>query len=87
MRPSTLAEAVECIRSGEPQDEALAEFVDNFSLAPDAATRYATIDTEPARTNDDRLDALVGAMAEYLAKQYRPRPRAGLGRGAVAPSR
>ena len=30
MRPSTLAEAIERIRAGEPQDNALAEFVDSF---------------------------------------------------------
>ncbi len=71
MRPSTLAEAVERIRAGGSRDEALAEFVDSFMLAPDAAARFATIDQEPVRTEDDRLNALVGAMAEYLAKQYR----------------
>jgi hypothetical protein len=71
MRPSTLAEAVERIQRGESQDEALAEFVDTFSLAPDLDARYATIDQEPIRTSDDRLNALVGATAEYLAKQYR----------------
>ena len=71
MRPSTLAEAIERIRAGEPQDVALAEFVDSFSLAPDAAARYAAIEREPERAPDDRLNALVGAMAEYLAKQYR----------------
>ena len=71
MRPSTLAEAVERIRAGEPRDEMLAEFVDSFLLATDAAARYATIDQEPARLDDDRLNALVGAMAEYLAKQHR----------------
>jgi hypothetical protein len=71
MRPNTLAEAVERIRAGEPQDEMLAEFVDSFLLAPDTEARYATIAGEPVRTTDDRLNALVGAMAEYLAKQYR----------------
>ena len=71
MRPNTLAEAVERIRAGEPQGEMLAEFVDSFLLAPDPAARYATIDDEPVRTDDDRLNALIGAMAEYLAKQYR----------------
>jgi hypothetical protein len=71
MRPNTLAEAVERIRAGEPQDEMLAEFVDSFLLAPNDAARYAAIDEEPARTHDDRLDALVGAIAEYLAKQHR----------------
>lgn len=71
MRPNTLAEAVEHIRSGEPREEALAEFVDGFLLAADDKARYASIEEEPARTDDDRLNALVGAMAEYLAKQYR----------------
>jgi len=71
MRPSTLAEAVARIQGGAPRDEALAEFVDSFSITPDAGARYAAIEQEPARTNDDRLDALVGAMAEYLAKQHR----------------
>ena len=71
MRPNTLAEAVERIRAGEPRDEMLAEFVDSFLLAPDDAARRASIDQEPARMDDDKLNALLGAMAEYLAKQYR----------------
>ena len=71
MRPNTLAEAVERIRAGEPRDEMLAELVDSFLLAPNGNARYAAIADEPVRTNDDRLNALVGAMAEYLAKQYR----------------
>jgi hypothetical protein len=71
MRPNTLAEAVELIRAGEPRDEMLAEFVDSFLLAPDASARYRTIDQEPARMDDERLNARVGAIAEYLAKQDR----------------
>src|SRR6516165_7413556 len=71
MRPNTLAEAVERVRSGAPREIALAEFVDTFLLAPDSAARYACIEAEPQLSGDARLDALVGAMAEYLAKQYR----------------
>jgi hypothetical protein len=71
MRPNSLAEAVERIQEGASQDVALAEFVDTFDLASTAATRYATISEEPVLTNDKRLDALVGAIAEYLAKQHR----------------
>ena len=73
MRPNTLAEAIDRIQAGEDQDIALAEFVDSFVLAPDADARYAVIDQEPKRTDDVRLNALAGAMAEYLAKQYRLR--------------
>ncbi|WP_284418569.1 MULTISPECIES: hypothetical protein [unclassified Bradyrhizobium] len=49
----------------------LAEFVDAFDLAPSDAARFAAIEREPALTGDAKLDALVGAIAEYLAKQRR----------------
>jgi hypothetical protein len=71
MRPSTLAEAVERIQSGSSRDVVLAEFVDTFDLAKTDSDRYASIEQEPTLTGDKRLDALVGAIAEYLAKQRR----------------
>ncbi len=71
MRPNTLAEAIERMRAGEARDVALAEFVDSFLSAPDIGAKYTSIEHEPARTGDARLDALAGAMAEYLAKQHR----------------
>jgi hypothetical protein len=71
MRPNTLADAVESIQSGSPRDVVLAEFVDTFDLAKTNDDRYASIEREPELTGDKRLDALVGAIAEYLAKQRR----------------
>jgi hypothetical protein len=71
MRPNTLTEAVERLRGGDPLGAALAEFVDTFLLAPDDNARFATIEAEPPLSGDARLDALAGAVAEYLAKQYR----------------
>ncbi len=71
MRPKTLAAAVERIRSGVSQAIALSEFVDTFDLAPTVDAKYATINKEPALTDDEKLNALVGAMAEYLAKNCR----------------
>jgi hypothetical protein len=71
MRPNTLAEAIKRIQTGASRDVELAEFVDTFDLTPTSAVRYATIAEEPVFTNDKRLDALVGAIAEYLAKQHR----------------
>ena len=71
MRPNTLAEAVESIQAGSAQDVLLAEFVDAFDLAKTDHERYALIEREPGLTGDSRLDALVGAIAEYLAKQRR----------------
>jgi hypothetical protein len=71
MRPNTLAEAVERIQAGSARDVVLAEFVDSFDLAKTDQDRYASIEGEPTLTGDSRLDALVGAIAEYLAKQRR----------------
>lgn len=71
MRPNTLAEAVDRICAGAPQDTTLAEFLDTFDLAATGRAQYETIEDEPALTQNDRLDALVGAIAEYLAKQRR----------------
>jgi hypothetical protein len=71
MRPNTLAEAVDRVIAGAAQETAIAEFVDSFLLAPNDGARYTAIEQEPERTWDARLDALAGAIAEYLAKQYR----------------
>ncbi len=71
MHPNTLVEAVERIRNGSAPDEVLAEFVDLFELAKTDRDRYLAIEREPKLTGDVRLDALVGAIAEYLAKQRR----------------
>jgi hypothetical protein len=71
MRPNSLAEAIERIRMGAPLDATLAEFIDTFDLAPTMEARYMTLAAEPVLLNDSRLDALVGAIAEYLAKQHR----------------
>jgi hypothetical protein len=71
MHPNTLADAVERIEAGSAWDVALAEFVDAFDLAKSDWGRYASIEREPKLTGDTRLDALVGAIAEYLAKQRR----------------
>ena len=59
MRPQTLAEAVERIEKGEPQDVMLAGFVDTFDLAPTDQDRHSSIERVPKLTGDSRLDALL----------------------------
>jgi hypothetical protein len=71
MRPNTLAEAVDRIQTGSAREVELAEFVDMFDSAKTDHDRYASIEAEPKLTGDARLDALIGAIAEYLAKQRR----------------
>jgi hypothetical protein len=67
----------------------LAEFVDTFDLARSDGDRYALIEAEPPLTGNARLDALVGAIAEYLSKQRRlgrvPRWVAGSSRRLASP--
>lgn len=71
MRPNTLADAVASIVAGSARDVILAEFIDTFDVARTDQDRYALIEREPKLTGDVRLDALVGAIAEYLSKQRR----------------
>jgi hypothetical protein len=71
MRPATLAEAYERIIAGDEREMALSEFLDTFYLAPTPERRMETLRGEPPLTGDARLDALAGAVAEYLARQYR----------------
>jgi hypothetical protein len=71
MRPATLAQAYERIIAGEPREETLAEFLDTFYLAPSPEERLASLQEEPPLIGDAQFDALAGAIAEYLARQYR----------------
>lgn len=70
MRPVTLAEAYERMAAGDEQDHALPEFLDSFYLKKTPQDRLDTLAAEPLLTGDAHLDALAGAVAEYLARQY-----------------
>ena len=71
MRPATLAQAYERVAAGADYETVLSELLDTFYLAPSALTRLAVLRDEPGLSGDPRLDALAGAIAEYLARQYR----------------
>jgi hypothetical protein len=68
MRPATLAETYERILAGADSD--VAEFLDTFYLTATAGGRLDTLRSEPRLPGDADLDALAGAVAEYLARQY-----------------
>jgi hypothetical protein len=70
MRPATLAETYERIIAGGESDATLAEFLDTFYLARTSERRVESLRREPPLTSDARLDALAGAVAEYLSRQY-----------------
>jgi hypothetical protein len=55
---------------GEAIEKALAEFLDEFYSARDGDLAYKMLAEEPPDTGDVRSDALLAAVAEYLAIQY-----------------
>lgn len=71
MRPATLAETIDRVAAGEPQEKLLPEFLDTFYLARDNDARLASVADTPRLTGDAHLDAFAGGVAEYLARQYR----------------
>jgi hypothetical protein len=71
MRPATLAQTAERIASGRSLDNALPEFLDEFYLAATPELQFTMLLDEPAPTGDLRLDGLLGAVAEYLAHQFK----------------
>jgi hypothetical protein len=71
MRPATLAQTAERIAAGHSLDKALPEFLDEFYLAATPELQLAMLLEEPSLIGDLRLDGLLGAIAEYLAHQFR----------------
>jgi hypothetical protein len=71
MGANLFASALEYVQAGWTLDQAFAELLDAFFLAPNAEMQLAVLSEAPPPTGDPRLDALAGAVAEYLAKQHR----------------
>jgi hypothetical protein len=70
MRPATLARTAELVVSGRSLDGTLREFLDEFYLAETPELKSSMIQDEPSPTGAPHLEALFGAVAEYLAHQY-----------------
>lgn len=66
----TLAQAFVRIIDGEPPEKPLSEFVDAFVQLESDDARFSLIADAPPPTGKRRLDALAGAMGEYMAKQF-----------------
>ena len=68
-RPATLAEVADRRREGDDAYRiGLAQFLDAFYTNP--VRRQAMIDPAPPRTGSDLNDAMLGAIAEHLARRW-----------------
>lgn len=70
MRPSTLAQAAERL-TRDPDGDAISEFLDAFYTMPGIDDRRAMLADEPELMGNQHDDALLGAIASYLAKRFR----------------
>jgi hypothetical protein len=66
----TLAQAFERLAGGEQPEGPLLEFVDAFFALESDAARFALIADAPRLTGQEHLDALAGALGEYMAKHF-----------------
>jgi hypothetical protein len=64
---ATLASVAGRARGGEDFRHAVREFLDEFALRPDDASRAEAIAEAPVATGDARHDSYLGALAEHLA--------------------
>ena len=71
-RPGTLAEVVSRAASDEQAlTVALHEFLDEFYLDSNQASRARRIEGEPALPGHSETDAYIGAVGEHLARRWR----------------
>jgi hypothetical protein len=67
-RPNTLAEVARRVSAGAAIGPTLSEFLDEFYMNP--ARRAVMIADEPPRLADSRDHAMLGAVAEHLARRW-----------------
>ena len=67
---ATLAGIAIGVRAGEGFRFAVREFLDEFALRADDASRARAIAERPDPTGDPRYDAYLGALAEHLAAAH-----------------
>jgi hypothetical protein len=70
IRPGTLAQVLQLVGSGEKLRFCMAGFLDDFYADADAASRMGRVADDPGLTDDRRMNALLGAVGEHLARRW-----------------
>jgi hypothetical protein len=70
IRPGTLALVLQLVRSGEKLRFCLAGFLDDFYGDVEEGSRRGRVADDPGLTDDARMNALMGAIAEHLTRRW-----------------
>jgi hypothetical protein len=70
MSSELLETGLERVRLGVPLDDAFEDFLDAFFLASTPEAKLEILSARPSLTGDRRLDALAGAVVDYLSRQH-----------------
>src|SRR5258708_27977867 len=70
IRPGTLAQVLQLVRSGEKFRFCMAGFLDDFYGDADVVSRMRRVADDPGLTDDSRTNALLGAIGEHLVSRW-----------------
>ena len=70
IRPGTLVQVLQLVRSGEKLRFCLAGFLDDFYGDAERDSRLRRIADDPGLTDDVRMNALMGAIGEHLSRRW-----------------
>lgn len=71
IRPGTLVQVLQLVRSGERLRFCMAGFLDDFYGDIEEGSRLRRIADDPGLTEDARMNAFIGAVGEHLARRWR----------------
>ncbi len=71
IRPGTLVQVLQLVRGGEKLRFCMAGFLDDFYGDVEKRSRLRRVCDDPGPVGDARLNALIGAVGEHLARRWR----------------
>jgi len=70
IRPGTLVQVQQLVGSGEKLRFCMAGFLDDFYRDVGEGSRLGHVAEDPGLTGDARINALIGAVGEHLARRW-----------------
>jgi hypothetical protein len=70
IRPGTLVQVLQLVRSGEKLRFCMAGFLDDFYADVENEARLRRVVDDPGLVDDARMNALMGAVGEHLVRRW-----------------